>query len=430
MDLLPTELTVRVRGVQNHGESRKRSRPGSRTAVNLGGIDLDEISRGMVLSEKDALIPTQILDARIEVLESAPKPLKSRQRVRVHLGTQEALARLEVLNEKRSVEPGEKDFVQIRFEKPVVAVREERLIIRQYSPQITIAGGTVIDSHSRKRKREELESVRSLLECLSDSEESLDTKVFDMLSAASVNGYSREELRHRTGLQNNATSSVIRQLVSAERAVDIEGRIVLRNNVDELKSASTKALQKHHDSDPLSKGIPTEELREKVSKGVYSLVFKFALEELNGNELRITDGVASLSSHSGSLSEDEKEVKNRLLAIYETEGLAARSTKEIINEVVSNTDFNYDHGRKILEMLKTEEKLRKITEDLFCSDNALKGLVVKLKSFADTEAENRLISVPQFKEIAGISRKNAIPILEYLDGEGVTRRAGNQRIVM
>ncbi|MDQ3748230.1 MAG: selenocysteine-specific translation elongation factor, partial [Acidobacteriota bacterium] len=146
LEILPIEKIVRVRGLQTHGKAVKTVRAGQRTAVNLGGIERAEIERGMVLAEKAVLRPTQIFDAQIENLKDARKSLKTRQRVRVHIGTIESLARVQIINEQNEIAPGEKDFVQLRLETPIVCVPNERFIIRSYSPQITVAGGRVLDN--------------------------------------------------------------------------------------------------------------------------------------------------------------------------------------------------------------------------------------------------------------------------------------------
>ena len=149
MEILPISKRVRVRGIQTHGKETEKAFAGQRTAVNLGGIDHAEVTRGMVLCSPDILRSTQIFDSEVEVLADAKRPLRSRQRVRVHIGTLEALARIEVLNEKREIMQGEKDLVQIRLEIPTITIPDERFILRQYSPQITIAGGIVLDNNSK-----------------------------------------------------------------------------------------------------------------------------------------------------------------------------------------------------------------------------------------------------------------------------------------
>jgi selenocysteine-specific elongation factor len=169
MEILPLARKVRVRGLQTHGKPVKSAHAGQRTAVNLGGIDHAEIERGMILTETGVLRPAQIFDAEIEVLKTAKRALKSRQRVRVHLGTIEALARVQVLNARGEIAPGEKDFVQLRLEIPVVSIPNERFILRQYSPQMTIAGGRVLDNSAPRHRPKDAENVREYLRKTSEN---------------------------------------------------------------------------------------------------------------------------------------------------------------------------------------------------------------------------------------------------------------------
>src|SRR5919107_1800653 len=166
LELLPGALRARVRGVQVHGSSVRAALPGQRTAVNLGGVEVSSVERRMVLAPAGRLRPTQILDARVRLLADAPRPLRTRQRVRVHHGTAEVLARVAVLEESGEIAPGSEGFAQLRLESPVVALPGDRFILRTYSPQRTVAGGEVLDAHAQKHKGRERASARSRLAAL------------------------------------------------------------------------------------------------------------------------------------------------------------------------------------------------------------------------------------------------------------------------
>ena len=197
MEILPSARIVRIRGLQTHGKTVETARVGQRTAVNLGGIEHAEIERGMVLTEKDTLRPTQIFDAEIEVLKEAKKPLKSRQRVRVHLGTIEALARVQILNGENEIVPGAKSFAQLRLETPVVGIPNERFILRSYSPQMTIAGGRVLDNFAAKHRRKDAASVEKFLQNLIAADPPAQIKLY--LETAGERGLTRRDLQARTG---------------------------------------------------------------------------------------------------------------------------------------------------------------------------------------------------------------------------------------
>ena len=209
LELLPDGTKVRVRGLQTHGKSVKIASAGQRVAVNLGGIDHSKITRGMVLSEPNILRPTQIFDAEIEVLTDAAKPLRSRQRVRVHIGTIEALARIQILNDMGEIAAGAKDFVQIRLEIPVVAVPGERFIVRSYSPQATIAGGQVIDAFAPKHRRKDLGVVRQFLSDLLAASGDNIVKMKLLLDAAGSSGLSFGDIQARTALRKEILITAI-----------------------------------------------------------------------------------------------------------------------------------------------------------------------------------------------------------------------------
>jgi selenocysteine-specific elongation factor len=161
LDLLPASSRARARGIQVHGRATKRARAGERTAINLAGVEAAEVARGMTLAPSGRLRATQIVDARVEVLASAPRPLRSRARVRVHAGTAEVLARVQVLEEAGEIAPGSTGFAQLRLESPVVALPGERVILRSYSPQRTVAGALVLDAFAQKRRGRERAASRA-----------------------------------------------------------------------------------------------------------------------------------------------------------------------------------------------------------------------------------------------------------------------------
>jgi selenocysteine-specific elongation factor len=200
LELLPPGVRVRARGVQVHGASVRRAEAGQRTAVNLAGVDLSAIERGMVLADVGRLATTQILDVHLEVLDSAPKIVRSRARVRLHIGSAEVLGRVRVLNERGEIAPGEAGFAQLRLETPVVALHDERFIIRSYSPAITIAGGVVLDPLATKHRGRELAKADDRLRELMRPERS--RKLAAFVLAASDQGMKLEQFIARTGLKD------------------------------------------------------------------------------------------------------------------------------------------------------------------------------------------------------------------------------------
>jgi selenocysteine-specific elongation factor len=249
MEVLPVGRKVRVRGVQTHGKAVKTAHAGQRTAVNLGGIEHAEITRGMVLAEKDVLRPTQIFDAEIEVLKAAKRSLKSRQRVRVHLGTIEALARVQVLNELHEIPKGERDFVQLRLEIPVVCIPTDRFIIRSYSPQMTIAGGRVLDTAAAKHRRKDTENVRRLLHDIAQADKPKQIKLY--LETADEHGLSFKDLQARTGWRGDILKKTMAENTEKKLVIEAEGFFVARTPFENLKAKTLTEIESFHKKDNL-----------------------------------------------------------------------------------------------------------------------------------------------------------------------------------
>ena len=431
MELLPIGEKVRIRGVQTHGKDVDIANAGQRTAVNLGGINHDEIERGMILSMPNMLRSTQIIDAEVEVLKDAKRSLKSRQRVRVHIGTVEAFARIDVLNESREVRQGEKDFVQIRLENPVIAIPSERFILRQYSPQITIAGGKIIDANALKHKRKDLQEVQKYLSDLIEAEDEKPKQIKLFLETALDKGLSFADLQARTGWVSEVLQNALSENIEKTAIIKADNFYVARTPFDNLKGEVLTEIENHHKKEPLSRGILRETLREKTSAHIPLEIFKTVLDYLTKEKKVIVEkDIVKASSHNQELSTEEKLVKDNLLQIYTDAILQVPTLENALKDAVKGTKNSSQNARKIFQLLVNSSELLKVTEDLYFTKTAINELVEKVKTYAESEAENRLIGVPDFKDIAGVSRKYAIPLLEYFDSIKVTTRAGNKRLVL
>ncbi len=432
MEILPIGKKVRVRGLQTHGKAVKTVHAGGRAAVNLGGIEHAELERGMILSVPNVLRPTQIFDAQIEVLKGAKRPLKSRQRVRVHIGTLEALARVQVLNEANEIGKGEKDFVQFTLEIPVVAIPNERFIIRSYSPQITIAGGRILDALAAKHRRKDVENVRknlnNLIEAAGADDKVKQVKFF--LETANENGLTVTDLQARTGWLDEILRKAIAENVEKKAIVEADNFYVARTPFENLKTKTLAEIENQHRREPLAKGILRGTLREKIFSHLAPEIFKTTLVRLEkeGKISAEKDFVRAIS-HNQELSADETKVRERLFKIYTEAKLEVPTLENALNDSTAGTKLVREHARKIFQLLLNSGEIVKITEDFYFSKNAIAGLIEKVKNFA-SKSPDRLIDVATFKDLAGDSRKYAIPLLEYFDREKLTRRVGDKRLIL
>ena len=430
LEILPTSKKVRVRGLQTHNKSVKSAHAGQRTAVNLGGVNYDEIERGMVLTLPNILRSTQIFDAEIEVIKDAKRSLKSRQRVRVHLGTIEALARVQVLNETGEIKQGEKDFVQLRLEIPVVTIPGERFILRSYSPQITIAGGLILDALAVKHRRKDVENVRQYLANLIEAENDKTKQAKLFLETAGENGLTFADLQARTGWRDEILKNALAENIAKKAIIEAEKTFAARTPFDNLKTKTLAEIENHHKREPLSKGILRETLREKIFSHLPPEIFKTTLLHLekDGKISADKDFVAA-KSHNQELSAEEKSVKERLEKIYKNAKLEVPTLENALLEAIGGTKLKKEHARKIFQLFLNSGEFVKITEEFYFASAAIVKLVGMMQNFA-SKTPDRLIDVAKFKEIAGISRKYAIPLLEYFDREKITRRAGDKRLIL
>jgi len=431
LELLPEGKRVRVRGVQVHGASVERARSGQRTAVNLVGADVGDIERGMVLAPIGRLRPTQIIDVQLSVLAAAPRSLRTRSRVRVHIGSAEVLARVRVLESRSEIAPGDTGFAQLRFETPVIALHNERFIIRSYSPAETIAGGLVLDPHATKHRGRELAKAHERLRLLSSSNRA--TRLSTFVEAAGDHGLRLADIAARTGW-NDATVSLIAkqaQEATAEPGItETEGVLISTENFSRLCRTAVEEVKLHHQREPLSRGLPRETLRERHFLHAAPEIFRAVIGRLeSAGALRTEKDLISAQEHGLNLSTADQQLRDKLAQVYEKAALEAPAVDQAFT-VAGISPAQRSHGRKILQLLLDEGTLLRIHGEMFFHRQAIEQLKGLLRGYGTEHEPDRLIDVAKFKELAGVSRKYAIPLLEYFDSERVTRRAGDKRIIL
>jgi selenocysteine-specific elongation factor len=428
LDLLPAGPRVRVRGLQVHGDKVKRAVAGQRTAVNLGGVEAAAIERGMVLAPVARLSATQIVDAEVQMLPEATRGLRSRQRVRVHIGAAEVLARVKVLEQSGEIKPGDQGFAQIRFEAPVVCVIDDRFILRSYSPQRTVGGGIIIDPFAAKHRARDFAAVRERLAALHSGDFPQRVALFTI--GTHERGLKRPELIKRTGWRDEIAEAAINAARAAGSIVDVGGELLGPSVFTELKTKVLKDVNSHHRSEPLSRGLAKEILRNRYFSKTPADLFRAVLAQLEAESaLTVEKDIVRRREHERAATGADADLRDRLEQAYRQAKLAAPSVAEALTRA-GVAPSAQAHGRKLLQVLIDAGALVRVDGEMFFHREALDELVEQLRAFAEKHAANRAIDVPQFKELAGISRKYAIPLLEYLDRQRVTRREGDKRIIL
>jgi len=428
MELLPGGLRVRVRGLQVHGAKVQAARAGQRTAVNLGGVEAASVERGAVLAPVGRLRPTQMFDARVEVLPAAPRPLRSRQRVRLHHGTAEVLARVAVLEESGEIAPGESGLAQLRLEAPVVALPADRFILRTYSPQQTLAGGEVLDAHASRHRGRDRAAARERLSALAAGGEAERLSAF--VAAAAERGLRRADLAARTGRTDEALDAALAECVGRGLVAEAHGVYVARDLFERLLNGVLAEVGAFHAREPLARGVPREALRDRLFARAEPELFRAVVEAGEARGALVSDReVVRASGHSVELSPAEAALRERLEALYGEAGLEPPALEEALARA-ADAGQRREHVRKVFQLLLDAGSLVRVREDLFFHRRAIDRLVGALGEYAARHEPERLIDVAAFKELTGVSRKYAIPLLEHFDRERVTRRAGDRRMIL
>jgi selenocysteine-specific elongation factor len=425
LDLLPVLTRVRVRGLQVHGSAVKKAVAGQRTAINLGGIETAAIERGMVLAAVGRLQSTQVVDARLQMLPAAPRPLRSRQRVRVHIGAAEVLARVRVLEESGEIPPGAAGFAQLRFESPVVAVLGDRFIIRAYSPLITIGGGEILDPFSPRHRTRELPGTRQALEVFASA--APPDRLTQFIISSGRHGVTLQQLATRTAWRDEVLTRTIDEAMKQGSVMRVEQTLIAKAEFAQLRQRIVEEIAAHHQRDPLARGLPKEIVRERFFAAAAPEFFRAMIATLEQDGSFVTEKeILRLRDHTRELSDEDTRLRAALEKVYGDAGLAAPSLAEAFSR--AGIPAAGPHGRKLLQLLIESGTLIKVHGDMMFHHAALDDLTRKLRAYADKS--DRTIDVGSFKELAGISRKYAIPLLEYFDRQRVTRREGDRRVIL
>jgi selenocysteine-specific elongation factor len=426
VELFPARRRLRVRGIQVHNEPAERALAGQRTALNLPGVEAGELERGMVLAAPGLFEATERIDTVLHLLASA-RPLKNRAQAHFHCGTASIVAEVRLPPGADKLEPGATAYAQLLLRDPTLLLPGDRFILRQFSPVITIGGGRVLDNQApRRRAADDPTPFLKALERGSSEEILLallerGDPAADAARLIARTGWLESELRQAARGMRNAECG-------ARNTIEVlsESPFVVAHGerFRTLLAAAADLVRQFHAANPLLPGIPKEELRERAFRGLSPLVFEAALARLTGERrLEIQGDVVKQAGRQIVLKEDEERAMQQIAAAFEGAGLAVPSVKEVLAKL----PVEPQRARKILLILIKGKTLIKVTEELVFHHSAIEQL---RRTLAGYKARSDRISVPAFKELTGITRKYAIPLLEYLDRERVTRRIGDERQIL
>jgi selenocysteine-specific elongation factor len=421
VQVLPSGLEGKVRNLQVYGRSVEKAVAGERAAVNLQGIETSALERGDVLIRPNTLSATQLIDAHLEYLPNAPRPLKHRTRQRFHVGTTLTNASVFLLD-REELAPGQTGFVQLRLERPVVAFPQDRFVIRGSSAIQTIGGGVILDGHPDKHKRFS-SSVIADLSLLKDgtSEQALRQHI----QHSGMGGITLEDLLNRVEMPPSDVQSIIGQMEGKGDLLFIDPeklKVIAREPYHALRGMVLAQLGEFHQRFPMKFGLSKEELRTKLPPEVDVKLFQILISELiQAKEVVLEKDKLRLSGHHIS-SVDEKGLAKRIEAAVLKGGLQPPSPKELSEE------WSESEGevRAIFEHLVHEGVLVRIKNEIYFHHTPFESLREQLIAYLKSHQE---ITTPQFKEMTKASRKYVIPLIEYFDQIKLTLRLGEKRVL-
>jgi selenocysteine-specific elongation factor len=421
VELQPIRKRARVRGLHSGGKQIARAVAGQRTAVNLASVEREEIQRGMVLAAAGMFEPTSRLDARVTLLASA-RQLKNRARVHFHQGAAETVAEVALVHGSE-LGPGQSALAQLRLDEPILALPGDRFILRQFSPVITIGGGIVLDARASRHRHSD-PAVAPFLETL---ERGGREEILAALVEFSPQGFTLAQLISRTGWTENEIRDTVRKLADSKllRIVAEQPLIVASlKAVSATTAALRKAIEDFHRANPLLPGIPKQELRGRAGKALPEL-FRAALDDLVSARAVIVSGdLVQRAGREIALTPEEARAKDLIEKEFDCAGLTVPS----FATVLAKLPVESARAQKILQILLREKVLIKVADDLVFHRAAVGRLRMLLAGYRKQHGER--LPITAFKELTGVTRKYAIPLLEYLDREHVTRRVGDERVIL
>lgn len=417
-----TPTRLRIRSLQVHGQARELAVAGERTAAQLAGAKLDDLGRGVELVSPGAYAPTRLLAAELTLLAEATRPLTGFIAVRVHLYAGEALGRMRALDPP-AIAPGETGLVEIRLAQPLVAARGDRLIVRRPSPAATIGGGRVLDPNWPRRRGKALAALTGPLR--GDPS----TLLLAWVADVGDHGTSEPELARRLGWPVAQLAVLATTLVAGGHLLSVgvvgERRLIAPAAVRLVRERARKLLVEFFTRDRLAPGMPRAEFLRRLFPGPHlrpAALLDAYLSWLAADKVLVASGdMVNPAGRRQTLSGEESQLETAIVARYEAAGLAPPSPGEVAHELGAKPQI----VEGVVRYLVDRGRLNRLPGGLLIARTAIDTL------------RNDLIAtgwerfpVPRFKEHFGLSRKWAIPLLEHLDALGVTRRTGDERILL
>ena len=413
VELLPGSVKSKVRGLQSHGEEVQQVETGDRAAINLQGVEIKQIERGSQIAEIGYLQSLNQMGVTLLLLGSAQKPITQNQRIRIHLGTQEVMARV-ALTDGKTLQPGDDCPALLRLEQPMVAARGDKFIIRSFSPVITIGGGEVMEVLIEEKWK----IVKEKLQNLYDSPKS--DQLIHLVQEEGAKPITPEKLQYRIGISKEQINAIVEEKEELFWLTHKQGKWLLtQNQWNELKNSIHNFLKKYHAKNPLNAGAQKEEIRQHLN--CENSILEALLQSMLDDKSISQKGELFLNPNfSITLSSEDDSLQNSILNQLDQEGF----TSSTLAQLSLKTGNSKEKLMQVLNVAEQQGKLLRIDGKLMFTQKNFIILREKVNQFFSNHPE---MSVSEFKELAHTSRKYAVPLLEYFDKKKITYREGNIR---
>ena len=418
--IYPTGIVSKVRGIQVHGQSVETAEAGMRTAINFQGLDKELVNRGDMVGMPDTLTPSHMVDVHLNYLSSNPKKLKHRSRVRFHSGTSEIMG-IVVLLDRKELLPGEAAFAQLRLEHPVSLVRDDRYVLRSYSPVRTIGGGPVLNPIPVKHKPNKPGVIDHLTVLRQGSP---DETIHQLVQAAGYRGCRCADLRLMANVPEKQLDKLLQAMLSQRQIllIDKDKQTFIDHEVfQDIQDTTQACITAYHDKFPLKPGIPKQELKSTLPPTIDSKTFLITLQHLaKTGIIAQEEDIVFLTDHKVTLGVDQEDLKDKIMNAYRQ----AELTPPYFKDVCQDLGAPPQTAKQVLALLINEGRVVKVKEDLYYHTKCLDRLKDKLVRHLMSNEE---ITTPEFKDMTGASRKYVIPLIEYFDSIQLTIRVGDIR---
>ena len=409
IEILPSNIKSKVRGLHSHGKPIRTAYAGQRVAINLQGIDKDELQRGDTVVVPEKLVPTRKLDAKVELLPNAPV-LKSKSLVHFHLGTSETTARI-ILFGTNELKAGENCYGQFRLQAPVIAMSGDRYIIRRFSPLDTIGGGAVLDPLSHRRSPKEGTEDLSIFET-----GTLQEKIAVKVKRAGIYGMKITLIEGWVKAEIPSIKDSVRALKETGSLLQFEDVLIHKAAFDSFRENVVGLLTGFHRKNPLKPGMLKEEIRAHIN--IDPRLFGNFIASLK--EIVLEKELVRLATFKVALSEVDETTKTKILELLDKSGFQPQSKEELSQAL----KIDQKRFSDILKLMTKEGRLVRISDSIYMSSSVYKQMIDKLKDFYSRKPE---MTVAEFRDVLNTTRKYALPFLEYLDANNVTLRVGDIR---